>query len=147
MDKDQNVYGTDRSAPEAVGVLLDGEWIHHNAKGEFVNYYYAFDIYNGRNGLDVTKRPFYVRVKDADTRLQEMQEVVAVLRDAAFVVKGIPPSMSLHITMKTFSQPFSQIRGCITDIQIRDAQFTKAQIHCLRFNPRQKFAHVIGIHV
>jgi len=102
MDKDQNVYGTDRSAPEAVGVLLDGEWIHHNAKGEFVNYYYAFDIYNGRKGVDTTNRPFFTRVADAETRLNEMQEVIAILRDAAFVVKGIPAYKSLQISMKLF---------------------------------------------
>jgi hypothetical protein len=105
LDKDLRVYGTDRRCADPstwAGALLDGEWIHQNARGEPVNYYYAFDIYNGRRGVDVTKRPFFVRVKDAETRLQEMQEVVAVLRSAAFIVKGIPPTKSLQITMKTF---------------------------------------------
>jgi SAM-dependent methyltransferase len=130
MDKDQHVYGTDRQIADPStfgGVLLDGEWIHRNAKGEAVNYYYAFDIYNGRNGLDVTKRPFYVRVKDADTRLQEMQEVVAVLRDAAFVVKGIPAAMSLQITMKTF-QP-------VLDPSVPGGIFAEAKSVLDRVNP------------
>jgi len=104
MDKNMKLYGTDRKVLNTTwaGVVLDGEFIHQNAKKEPVSYYYAFDIYNGRKGMDITKRPFYVRVKDAETRLQEMQEAIAVLREAEFIVKGIPPSKSLQISMKTF---------------------------------------------
>jgi SAM-dependent methyltransferase len=104
MDKNMKLYGTDRKVLDAnwTGVILDGEWIHQNNEKESVNYYYAFDIYNGRKGHDVTKLPFFSRVKDAATRLQEMQEAIAVLRTAEFIVKGIPPSKSLQISMKTF---------------------------------------------
>jgi hypothetical protein len=105
IDKNMKLYGTDRKVTDAAtwaGIILDGEFIHQNAKKEPVSYYYAFDIYNGRKGGDVTKLPFFSRIKDAATRLQEMQEAIAVLRDAEFTVKGIPPSKSLQISMKTF---------------------------------------------
>jgi SAM-dependent methyltransferase len=104
IDKNMKLYGTDRKVNNEswTGIVLDGEFIYQNAKKEPVSYYYAFDIYNGRKGEDVTKLPFFSRNIAVATRLQEIQEAMAVLRDAEFTVKGIPSSKSLQISMKTF---------------------------------------------
>lgn len=106
-DRSQNVYGTDRKlSPEHAelwaGTVLDGEWIHQNAKKERVSYYYAFDIFNGKKGVDVSTRPFFVRTTGAETRLLAMQEAIAILRNATFTIAGLPGDSSLMITMKVF---------------------------------------------
>lgn len=112
VDTNMSVYGTDlRIADQAWrGVILDGEWITQDANKKPVNRYYAFDIYNGRGGADVTGRPFLIRGNAAGgpeggatmpSRFAEMTDCVGAIA-AAPRVAGVPPQNVLHVAMKTF---------------------------------------------
>jgi len=122
IDKNQNVYGTDRRIDESLirtwsGVLLDGEWVHQNEKSERVCHYYAFDIFNGKNGKDVSIYPFYSRESNVKMRLSELTEVIKLLTSDATLYtypltkEGKPTiysDMSLKISVKQF-QPVDDI--------------------------------------
>jgi len=111
VDRSLNVYGTDRrlddtAAAEWAGAILDGEWVTTNASNEPMSHYYAFDIFNGRHGEDVSARPFIVRDAGlAVSREAAMRETVAALSNAQFTITGIPKHNSLFIDMKTFQTP------------------------------------------
>ena len=110
VDRNLNVYGTDRRLEDALtsvwgGAILDGEWVTQDASNAPMSRYYAFDIFNGRGGEDVTGRPFLVRSDTAVSRLAAMTEAVAVLSGANKTVAGIPKQHSLSIHMKTFLTP------------------------------------------
>ena len=66
VDRSLNVYGTDRRMNDAnvtewAGAVLDGEWVTTDANNAPMSRYYAFDIFNGQRGEDVSGRPFLVR--------------------------------------------------------------------------------------
>ena len=107
VDRNLNVYGTDRRLDEAAaaewsGTVLDGEWITQDADNKPMSKYYAFDIFNGKGGEDVSARPFIVRSESAVSRLAAMTEAISVLSSAGYTVAGIPKHHSLSIHMKTF---------------------------------------------
>jgi len=102
MDNSRNVYGTGLRVAdnEFVGSVLDGEWIRTNKKGETVSMFYAFDIF-ARGTTNVCTAPFI----DPDVELDRhtiMREVISALGTATSVVKDIPSSHKLIISMKTF---------------------------------------------
>ena len=109
VDRSLNVYGTDRSMgpdSEWAGAVLDGEWVTRDAADEPMSRYYAFDIFNGRRGEDVSARPFLVRgAIEAVSRLAALNEVVAAVTDAEYLVANIPKANSLSIHIKTFQTP------------------------------------------
>lgn len=110
IDRQMNVYGTDRRMDEVgttewAGCLLDGEWVTQDADGKPMSRYYAFDIYNGKRGEDVSTRPFAVRSSVAASRLSAMSEAVAAISDAKYTLASIPKSSSMSIHMKTFQIP------------------------------------------
>ena len=109
-DKTETVYGTDRrlSAGDAAawaGCILDGEWVRHDKVGKPMNHFYAFDIFNGAKGADVSDRPFLTRSATGVTRLAALTEAIGVLSKAGYCVASIPPAHSFHIEMKTFQVP------------------------------------------
>jgi len=111
VDRSLNVYGTDRKIVDTeladwAGCVLDGEWVTTNATNEPVSRYYAFDIFNGRRGEDVSARPFIIRgVEVAVSREAALREAVAALNNAEYTVGSIPKQNSLSIHMKTFQTP------------------------------------------
>ena len=115
-DKNETVYGTDRrlaagDATEWAGAVIDGEWVRHDKQGKPMNRFYAFDIFNGAKGADVSDRPFLTRSSSAAaTRLAALTEAIGVLSKAGYSVGHIPPAHSFHIEMKTF-----QVPGDVTD--------------------------------
>lgn len=104
------VYGTDRQVgtadlKELSGVILDGEWVTNTNEDKMISHYYAFDIFNGKNGADVTSLPFFVRADDGtvvSSRLAEMSYVIDKLRGCMHTVAKIPDHQTLIISMKTF---------------------------------------------
>lgn len=110
VDRNLNVYATDRRMDEVgtrewAGAVLDGEWVTHDAKDAPMSRYYAFDIYNGKRGEDVSARPFLVRSSVAVSRFSAMSETVAALSAATYTTPSIPKQNSLSIHMKTFQTP------------------------------------------
>jgi len=111
VDRSLNVYGTDRrmddvSTVEWAGCVLDGEWVTTDATNAPMSRYYAFDIFNGRRGEDVSARPFIVRGTDvAVSREAALREAVAALSNADYSVTNIPKQNSLSVHMKTFQTP------------------------------------------
>lgn len=110
VDRNRTVYGTDRrlddlTTTEWAGAVLDGEWVTRDAESKPVSRYYAFDIFNGRKGEDVSARPFLVRSEVAVSRLAAMTETIAVLNNAGYTVADIPSKHSLSISMKSFHTP------------------------------------------
>jgi len=111
VDRSLNVYGTDRrmddvSTVEWAGCVLDGEWVTTDATNAPMSSYYAFDIFNGRRGEDVSARPFIVRGTDvAVSREAALREAVAALSNADYSVTNIPKQNSLSVHMKTFQTP------------------------------------------
>lgn len=110
IDRNLNVYGTDRrlepdATKEWAGAVLDGEWVTQDANNKPMSKYYAFDIFNGRGGEDVTTRPFIVRSETALSRLAVLNESVAVFEKAGYYVGHIPSQHSLSIFAKTFQYP------------------------------------------
>lgn len=106
MDMNLTVYGTDCRLSKAVaaewaGCILDGEWVRRNAENKPMSNFYAFDIYNGQGGADVSKLPFMVR-SDKPSRYAAMNAAVAVLAQADRTVVGIPGHFSLRIAAKNF---------------------------------------------
>jgi mRNA capping enzyme, catalytic domain/mRNA capping enzyme len=111
VDRSLNVYGTDRRMADAniaewAGTVLDGEWVTRDASDAPICRYYAFDIFNGQRGEDVSTRPFIVRgVEVAVSREAAMRQTVAALSNADYMVSNIPKQNSLSIHMKTFQTP------------------------------------------
>jgi hypothetical protein len=108
-DKNETVYGTDlrlnaADTAEWAGAVLDGEWVRRDKENRPLSRFYAFDIFNGRKGLDVWERPFMVRggAAPTPTRLAALTEAVGVLSNAGRSVGHIPDSHQLHISMKMF---------------------------------------------
>jgi len=111
IDRSLNVYGTDRKIADTEiadwsGCVLDGEWVTNDASSNPICRYYAFDVFNGRRGEDVSARPFIVRgVEVAVSREAVLREAVAALNNAEYTVGSIPKQNSLSIHMKTFQTP------------------------------------------
>lgn len=110
VDRNLNVYGTDRRLSDSetvewAGTVLDGEWVTQDAHNNPYSRYYAFDIFNGKRGEDVSSRPFLVRAETAVSRLAAMTEAISVLGSANKVVTDIPLKYSLSILMKSFYTP------------------------------------------
>lgn len=105
IDPNLNVYGTDRylegdDAKKWAGVVLDGEWVTQSRDDLPISHYYAFDIFNGPLGEDVTPLPFVVRGDDSKhSRHTVLSETIAALSNA----KSKPtPKQNLSIFMKSF---------------------------------------------
>ncbi len=110
VDRNLDVYGTDRRldeamTPEWAGAVLDGEWVTHNAEDKPMSRYYAFDIYNGKRGEDVTERPFLVREQVATSRLASLTAAVAALDGSTKTASSIPAHHSMSFHIKTFEYP------------------------------------------
>ena len=110
VDNRETVYATNRrldatDTAEFGGAILDGEWVTHDKTGNSINHYYAFDIFNGRKGEDVSGRPFLVRAETGATRLAALTDAVGTISKAMETVKHIPEDQKLKIDMKTFQTP------------------------------------------
>jgi hypothetical protein len=110
VDRNLNVYGTgrrlgDAATAEWAGAVLDGEWVTRDAKDAPMSRYYAFDIFNGERGMDVTGRPFIVRNVGAApvlSRNATLAAAIAAIEGAEFIVAGIPTHHKISFHMKTF---------------------------------------------
>ena len=111
VDRNLHVYGTgrrlkDSDTAEWAGAILDGEWVTQNAASEPMSKYFAFDIFNGARGEDVTGRPFYIRTSGpAASRLAAMTACVAAFEASLHIVPRVPERDKLSIHMKTFRIP------------------------------------------
>lgn len=110
IDRNLKVYGTGRRLADADvatwrGAVLDGEWVTHDAADKPMSRYYAFDIYNGARGEDVTGRPFLIRTEGpAVSRLAAMNAAVAAFEASNHVTK-MPAEAKFSIHVKTFKTP------------------------------------------
>jgi len=107
VDNRETVYATNRrldaaDTAEFAGSVLDGEWVTHDKTGASINHYYAFDIFNGRKGEDVSGRPFLVRAEKGATRLAALTDAVGTISKAMETIAHIPEDQKLKIDMKTF---------------------------------------------
>jgi len=107
VDNRETVYATNRrldaaDTAEFAGAVLDGEWVTHDKTGKSVNHYYAFDIFNGRKGEDMSGRPFLVRAETGATRLAALTDAIGTISKAMETVAHIPDAQKLKIDMKTF---------------------------------------------
>lgn len=111
IDRNLNVYNTGRRLGEAEtaewnGAILDGEWVTNNKENHPVSRYYAFDILYGRRGEDVCGRPFITRAvggaEAAPSRHRELNEAVATLDGATYVIAKIPEAHKFAIYAKIF---------------------------------------------
>jgi len=110
VDNRETVYATNRrldaaDTAEFAGAILDGEWVTQDKTGKPINHYYAFDIFNGRKGEDVSGRPFLVRAETGATRLAALTDAVGTISKAMETVAHIPDDQKLKIDMKTFQTP------------------------------------------
>ena len=110
IDPNLNCYGTDRylegdDIKKLAGVVLDGEWVTQNKKNESISHYYAFDIFNGVNGDDVTGLPFVSRSEEPKpSRHLALSEVITSLSTSNSI--AIPSTKhKLSIFMKSFRWP------------------------------------------
>lgn len=108
VDGGGRVYGTGKQAAvdkRLAGLVLDGEWIRRNRRGEVISQFYAFDILaNGGGDTSVTGLPFLLAdnmVAD-NTRQAAMASAIAGLSDAIQTMKGIPAHENIQIGMKNF---------------------------------------------
>jgi mRNA (guanine-N7-)-methyltransferase len=112
VDTNMTVYGTDirlgkEAAAEWAGLILDGEWVRQDAKGNKVSRYYAFDVYNGAKGADVTRLPFIVR-GSASNKEGTAASRHAVLSSATGALANadrigvVPKSAAFSVHMKIF---------------------------------------------
>jgi hypothetical protein len=110
VDRNLNVYNTgrrlgDAATAEWAGAVLDGEWVTQNAANAPMSRYYAFDIFNGERGADVTGRPFLVRTAvgaPAVSRSAALASAIAAFEGAEYTVASIPPHHKMSFHMKTF---------------------------------------------
>jgi hypothetical protein len=110
MDGGGRVYATGlQSGAANAGIVLDGEWIRRNRKGETVSIFYAFDILAKKGGdTSVTGLPFANpaamagSAAAASTRQSAMAEAVTALEGAEQKVRGVPAAQNLQIDRKTF---------------------------------------------
>jgi hypothetical protein len=112
------VYGTDirlgkASAAEWAGTILDGEWVRRNYQGEPVSRYYAFDIYNGREGADVTHLPFVVR-GGGESRHAILEAATGALANGDRV-GAAPKSAAFSVHMKIFHTPMTPTESIFTE--------------------------------
>ena len=107
VDTNLNVYGTELrlgKETEWAGAILDGEWVRRDYAGNAVSRFYAFDIYNGAKGADVTRLPFIVRGSDAPSRHSVLSAVTGALAGATRTT-NVPKSSAFSVHMKTFHTP------------------------------------------
>jgi hypothetical protein len=110
VDGGGRVYATGKqTAPANADIVLDGEWIRRNRRGEPVSSYYAFDILAKKGGdTSVTGLPFVVpgalpgKSTANNTRQAAMAEAVAALGGAEQKVRGVPASANIQIGRKMF---------------------------------------------
>ena len=112
VDGGGRVYSTSKQvdATGTAGVVLDGEWIRRDRKGAPVSHYYAFDILAAKGGdTSVTAQPFMIAgamfgsAAAVNTRQSTMATYVGLLGAPADpAVRGVPPSDTLQVGMKTF---------------------------------------------
>ena len=110
IDGGGRVYATGKQTDAAnAKLVLDGEWIRRNRRGETVSHFYAFDILAARGGdTAVTGLPFLNPEAMAgstaagNTRQAVMAAAVVALGNAEQRLRGVPASQDLQIGMKTF---------------------------------------------
>ena len=118
VDTNMTVFGTDLKMPRDsgwAGAILDGEWVRTDAADKPCSRYYAFDIYNGREGRDVCPLPFMSRGAAAaetntasSSRFAELSDATAALASVGIrTVATIPKHASLSVHMKTFQTPLN----------------------------------------
>jgi len=110
VDRSLNVYGTDlrlndADALEWSGAVLDGEWVTQDAESKPISKYFAFDIFNGRRGEDVSSRPFLIRAETAVSRLAALTDAIATFSKAGKIFANIPACHAFSIHMKSFHTP------------------------------------------
>ena len=86
------------SNKELFTTLLDGEYILHNKKGQFINLYAAFDIYF-INRSDVRKNAFIPPEELGETPLTSFRfpllvQVMSMLKPSSIVQTSLPYSHS-----------------------------------------------------
>ena len=121
VDGGARVYGTGLQVERgAAGLVLDGEWIKKNRKGESVSHYYGFDILAGPRGdTSVSQLPFMIEgamlgsATAENTRLAALSSIVKML-GAAEPYQVVPSAFQLQIGMKTFRTGANLFRDAIT---------------------------------
>ncbi len=118
VDTNMSVYGTDirlgkEAAAQWAGTVLDGEWVRRDYGGNPVSRYYAFDIFNGIGGADMTRLPFIVRGagemgedREKASRHAALTAATGVLANAERVGTA-PKSAAFSVHMKSFHTPAS----------------------------------------
>jgi hypothetical protein len=142
VDGGARVYGTGLQVERgAAGVVLDGEWIKKNRRGEPVSHYYGFDILAGPKGdTSVSQLPFLIEgamlgaAAAENTRMTVLSSIVKMLGSATPYQVGIPPVFQLQIGMKTFRTGANLFRDAITPM-LDDARAAPYATDGLIFTP------------
>jgi len=141
VDGGARVYGTGLQVERgAAGLVLDGEWIKKNRKGDPVSHYYAFDILaTARGDTAVTQLPFLIEgaplgsTAAGNTRQAVMSSIVKLL-GSAMPYQPVPPAFQLQIGMKTFRTGSNLFRDAITPM-LDDARAAPYATDGLIFTP------------
>lgn len=148
VDGGGRVYATGKqvsgSSKAVAGVVLDGEWIQRNRRGEVVSHYYAFDILAGPGGdTAVTDLPFLVAgvmpgtAAAENTRQSFMATAITALAEAKQTVRGVPTTADLQIGMKNFrtvTDPTNLFRDAVSAV-LEDAKSAAYNTDGLIFTP------------
>ena len=141
VDGGARVYGTGLQVDRtAAGLVLDGEWIKKNRKGEPVSHYYAFDILAAPKGdTSVSQLPFLIEgamlgaAAAENTRMTVLSSIVKMLGSAK-PYQPVPPAFQLQIGMKTFRTGANLFRDAITPM-LDDARAAPYATDGLIFTP------------
>jgi len=111
IDSGGRVYATGKQMDGKAmnGVVLDGEWIQRDRRGQPVSHFYAFDILARPGGdTSITAQPFMIAgamlasAATTTTRQAAMADAIRSLGTAKQTVRGIPVSADIQIGMKSF---------------------------------------------
>lgn len=108
IDMSMNVIRTGLKNKKCAESLVDGEWVTISKDDHPINHYLIFDIYNYKDGEDVSKLPF-ITYKDglldneAESRYNKIQEWYGKWSDGVEVVaKSLTETTKLIVSLKRF---------------------------------------------
>lgn len=108
IDMSMNIIRTGLKNNKCASSLVDGEWVTISKEGKPINHYLIFDIYNYKDGKDVSKLPF-IKYKDGlldtegESRYNKIQEWYAKWFDGVEIVaKGLTETTKLIVSLKRF---------------------------------------------
>lgn len=108
IDMSMNIIRTGLKNGKCASSLVDGEWVTISKEGRPINHYLIFDIYNYKDGKDVSRLPF-ITFKDGlldtegESRYNKIQEWYTKWFDGVEVVaKGLTETTKLIVSLKRF---------------------------------------------